>query len=206
MSNFWKNILWAIVTLLFISFLFSLFAAPTKQPTTLNLNQVVTDINAGQVSQIVVNGGDLAIKMKDGTQAVAKKETESGISETLRNLNVSSTALAGVDLQVQDQSGWDYWMSLLLPTLLPLLLLLVVFWYMFRSAKSGANQAFNFGRSNLRLSTFKDKVMFKDVAGLKEAKEELIEVVDFLKNPKKFLDIGARIPRGILLMGPPGTG
>jgi cell division protease FtsH len=206
MSNFWKNILWAIVTLLFISFLFSLFAAPTKQPTTLNLNQVVTDINAGQVSQIVVNGGDLAIKMKDGTQAVAKKETESGISETLRNLNVSSTALAGVDLQVQDQSGWDYWMSLLLPTLLPLLLLRVVFWYMFRSAKSGANQAFNFGRSNLRLSTFKDKVMFKDVAGLKEAKEELIEVVDFLKNPKKFLDIGARIPRGILLMGPPGTG
>jgi cell division protease FtsH len=77
---------------------------------------------------------------------------------------------------------------------------------MFRSAKSGANQAFNFGRSNLRLSTFKDRVTFKDVAGLKEAKEELIEVVDFLKNPKKFLDLGARIPRGILLMGPPGTG
>ena len=77
---------------------------------------------------------------------------------------------------------------------------------MFRSARSGANQAFNFGRSNLRLSTFKDRVTFKDVAGLKEAKEELIEVVDFLKNPKKFLDLGARIPRGILLMGPPGTG
>ncbi len=77
---------------------------------------------------------------------------------------------------------------------------------MFRQARTGVNQAFNFGRSNLRLSTFKDKVMFKDVAGLKEAKEELIEVVDFLKNPKKFLDLGARIPRGILLMGPPGTG
>ena len=77
---------------------------------------------------------------------------------------------------------------------------------MFRQARTGVNQAFSFGRSNLRLSTFKDKVMFKDVAGLKEAKEELIEVVDFLKNPKKFLDLGARIPRGILLMGLPGTG
>jgi cell division protease FtsH len=158
------------------------------------------------VTQIKVNGNDLAVAMKDGSQAVAEKETESGISETLKNLNVSSTALAGVDLEVQNQTGWDYWMSLLLPTILPLLLLAAIFWFMFRSAKSGANQAFNFGRSNLRLSTFKDRVTFKDVAGLKEAKEELIEVVDFLKNPKKFLDLGARIPRGILLMGPPGTG
>ncbi len=206
MSRFWKNILWAIVTLLFVSFLFSLFAEPAKAPTTLNLNQLVDKIDAGQVTQIKVNGNDLAITMKDGSQAIAEKETESGISETLKNLNVSSTALASVDLEVQNQSGWDYWMGLLLPTILPLLLFALIFWYMFRSARSGANQAFNFGRSNLRLSTFKDRITFKDVAGLKEAKEELIEVVDFLKNPKKFLDLGARIPRGILLMGPPGTG
>jgi cell division protease FtsH len=206
MSRFWKNVLWAVVTLLFITFLFSLFAEPAKAPTALNLSQLVDKINAGQVTQIKVNGNDLAVAMKDGSQAVAEKETESGISETLKNLNVSSTALASVDLEVQNQTGWDYWMSLLLPTILPLLLLAAIFWFMFRSAKSGANQAFNFGRSNLRLSTFKDRVTFKDVAGLKEAKEELIEVVDFLKNPKKFLDLGARIPRGILLMGPPGTG
>jgi cell division protease FtsH len=206
MPRFWKNILWAIATLLFISFLFSLFAEPAKVPVTLNLNQLVDKINAGQVTQIKVNGSDLAVTLKDGSQAVATKETESGISETLKNLNVSGAALASVDLEVQNQSGWDYWLGLLLPTLLPLLLFAAIFWFMFRSARSGANQAFNFGRSNLRLSTFKDRITFKDVAGLKEAKEELIEVVDFLKNPKKFLDLGARIPRGILLMGPPGTG
>jgi cell division protease FtsH len=206
MSRFWKNILWAIVTLLFISLLFSLFAEPAKAPTTLNLNQLVDKIDAGQVSQIKVSGSDLAITMKDGSQAIAEKETESGISATLKNLNVSSTALASVDLEVVNQSGWDYWAGLLLPTILPLILFAAILWYMFRSARSGANQAFNFGRSNLKLSTFKDRVTFKDVAGLKEAKEELIEVVDFLKNPKKFLDLGARIPRGILLMGPPGTG
>ena len=98
------------------------FAEPTKAPTTLSLNQLVDKINAGQVSQIKVNGGDLTITMKDGSQAVAEKEVESGISETLKNLNVSSTALAGVDLEVVNQSGWDYWAGLLLPTVLPLLL------------------------------------------------------------------------------------
>ena len=206
MSRFWKNVLWAITTLLFIAFLFSLFATPAKAPTTLSLSQLVDKINAGQVSQIGVNGNAVSITMKDGSQAVAEKEPESGLSETLKNMNVSSTALAAVNFEVQNQSGWSYWMNLLLPTLLPLIALLVLFWYMFRSARAGANQAFNFGRSNLRLSTLKDRVTFKDVAGLKEAKEELIEVVDFLKNPKKFLDLGARIPRGILLMGPPGTG
>jgi cell division protease FtsH len=206
MSRFWKNILWAVLTLLFVAFLFSLFASPVKAPTTLSLSQLVDKVNTGQVAQISVNGNDLAISLKDGSQAVAEKEPETGIVETLKNLNVSSTQLASVNLQVQNQSGWNYWLNLLIPTLLPLLLLGFLFWYMFRSARSGANQAFNFGRSNLRLSTFKDRVTFKDVAGLKEAKEELIEVVDFLKNPKKFLDLGARIPRGILLMGPPGTG
>lgn len=206
MSRFWKNVLWAITTLLFIAFLFSLFATPAKAPTTLSLSQLVDKVNAGQVSQIQVNGNSVSITMKDGSQAVAEKEPENGLMETLKNMNVSSTAMAAVNFEVQNQSGWSYWLNLLLPTLLPLIALMFLFWYMFRSARQGASQAFNFGRSNLRLSTFKDRVTFKDVAGLKEAKEELIEVVDFLKNPKKFLDLGARIPRGILLMGPPGTG
>lgn len=206
MSNFTKNVVWAVVTLIVIALLFSLFAAPSKQPESLSLNQLATDINSGTVAKIVVNGDDLAITLKDGTAAVSKKEAESGISETLKNLGVDPQALQNVDLEVQDQSGWQFWAGILVPPLLTLLFVGAIFWFMFRQTKGGANQAFSFGRSNLRLSTFKDKVMFKDVAGLKEAKEELIEVVDFLKNPKKFLDLGARIPRGILLMGPPGTG
>src|ERR1700691_4220215 len=206
MSNFTKNVLWAVLTLIVISLLFSLFATPAKAPTQLSLNTLVTDINAGSVQQISVNGDELDITMKDGSAAVSQKEDESGVTDTLKNLGVDPTALQSVDLEVVNQSGWAYWASLLIDPLLTLLIVGFIFWLMFRQAKTGVNQAFSFGRSNLKLSTFKDRVLFKDVAGLKEAKEELIEVGDFLKNPKKFLDLGARIPRGILLMGQPGTG
>ena len=207
MSKLTKNIIWAVITLIIISLIFSFFfgASPT-QPQTLSLNQLVSDINANQVKQIKVSGNELDVTLMNGSAAIAQKETESGISDTLKNLGVNNQALQNVDLQVVNQSGWEYWAELLGPTLLTLIGIGFLFWLMFRQAKSGANQAFQFGRSNLKLSSFKDKVMFKDVAGLKEAKEELFEVVDFLKNPKKFLDMGARIPRGILLMGPPGTG
>ncbi|MBI4087722.1 MAG: ATP-dependent zinc metalloprotease FtsH [Candidatus Liptonbacteria bacterium] len=206
MSNLFKNIAWAILTLLVISLVFSLFLEPKKPPQNLSLNQLVQKINEGAVAQIKVNGEDLEIKLKDGSSGIAKKEAEAGFSETLKNLNVSPAELSKVEFSIQSQSGWQFWAGILIPTLLPLIIIGFIFWLMFRQAKTGVNQAFSFGRSNLRLSTFKDKVLFKDVAGLKEAKEELVEVIDFLKNPKKFLDLGARIPRGILLMGPPGTG
>jgi cell division protease FtsH len=206
MSNLTKNIIWAIITLIIVSLIFSYFVGPTKQPTTLNLDQLVADINNNQIKQIKVNGDELDITMSDGSAAVAQKEDGVSITDTLKNLGVNQSSIQNVDLEIVNQSGWEYWAGILIDPLLTLLIIGFFFWFMFRQAKTGVNQAFQFGRSNLKLSTVKDKVMFKDVAGLKEAKEELIEVVDFLKNPQKFLDLGARIPRGILLMGPPGTG
>jgi cell division protease FtsH len=206
MSNLTKNIIWAVITLIVISLIFSFFVGPQTTPQTISLNTLVTDINAGQVKEIKVSGEELDITMTNGSMAIAQKEDETGISDTLKNLNVNPQALQAVDLEVVNQSGWQFWLGLLLPPLLELLAIGFLFWLLFRQAKTGANQAFNFGRSNLKLSNLKERVLFKDVAGLKEAKEELIEVVDFLKNPQKFLELGARIPRGILLMGPPGTG
>jgi cell division protease FtsH len=206
MSNFTKNVLWAIATLIVISLLFSLFASTGTPATTIDLNTLANDINAGTVQKIVVNGDELDITMKDGSAATSQKEDESSLTDSLKNFGVDPTALSAVDIEIQNQSGFDFWASILVDPILTLLIVGIIFWLMFRQAKTGVNQAFSFGRSNLKLSTFKDRVMFKDVAGLKEAKEELIEVVDFLKNPKKFLDLGARIPRGILLMGQPGVG
>ncbi len=202
-----KNIFWAITTLLLIAFIFSLFYTEQKPPTVLSIDQLVSKINAGEVSKIVVAGNDLKIELKDGPQAISKKETEAGLSETLKNYGVEPTALQKVNLEIKEESGLRFWMSVLIPSLLPLLIIGVFLWLMFRQARTGMSQAFTFGRANIKLfAQFKDRITFKDVAGLKEAKEELMEVVDFLKNPKKYLEIGARIPRGVLLLGSPGTG
>ncbi|RJQ28652.1 ATP-dependent metallopeptidase FtsH/Yme1/Tma family protein [Candidatus Parcubacteria bacterium] len=208
MQTLFKNIFWAIVTLIIISFVFSgvLGTDRAEAPQKLSLSQLADRIAKGEVQTITIRGDELSIKLSDEKKAVAEKESEIGLTETLKNFGVETAKLGAVELVVENQSGWQFWAGILIPTLLPLIVIGFVFWLMFRQARTGVNQAFNFGRSNLRLSNFKEKVTFKDVAGLKEAKEELVEVVDFLKNPKKFLDLGARIPRGILLMGPPGTG
>lgn len=202
-----KNIFWAIVTLITLALVFSVFLQPTEKPVVLSINELASKINAGEVSEIVVRGNDLNITLADGSMATARKEAEVGLSETLRNYGVDAAALQGVALQVKDESGLRFWLSILIPTLLPLFIILLIFWFVFRQARSGASQAFTFGKANIRLfAPQKGRATFKDVAGLKESKQELIEVVDFLKNPKKYEDIGARIPRGVLLLGPPGTG
>lgn len=208
MANFYKNLFWAIMILLTISFAFSTFFNPAVKPEKLNLNQLAERINAGKVKEIRVIGSQLEITLSDDKPAISEKEAEAGLTETLINFGVKPEALQKVNLSVKSQSGWQFWAGVLIPTLLPLIIIGIFFWMMFRQARNGVNQAFTFGRSNIRLfaPTDKERITFKDVAGLKEAKEELVEVVEFLKNPKKFTDLGARVPRGVLLVGLPGTG
>ncbi|MEK7566064.1 MAG: ATP-dependent zinc metalloprotease FtsH, partial [Patescibacteria group bacterium] len=202
-----KNILGIIFSLLALAFLFSAFYTGQEKTQTLSLDQLATKINSGEVSKIAVLGNDLNIDLKNNQKAVSKKEAESGLSETLKNYGVDPVALQKVSLEIQEQSGWKYWLGILIPILLPIILIGAFFWMTFRQAKTGMNQAFTFGRANIKLfSSFKNKITFSDVAGLKEAKQELMEVVDFLKNPKKYLEIGAKIPKGVLLLGSPGTG
>lgn len=203
----YKNIVWAIMILFIASLAFSLSADLGPRPETLSLDQLATKIVNGDIASIAVRESTLSIMLADGTSAIAEKEAESSLTETLTHYGVTPEALQSVEVKVEGESSGRFWMSVLIPTILPIIAMAVIFWIIFRQAKGGANQAFTFGRSNLRLfSPQKDSITFKDVAGLKETKQELEEVVDFLKNPKKFLQMGARIPRGVLLMGAPGTG
>ena len=182
----------------------------TGQSETVPLSQIAADIEAGKISSIVVQGDQVTATYTDHSTKTSQKETEDSLTQTLTNYGITSTELSAVSITVQDQSGIRFWADELLPILLPMLFILGVIWYLSRMLRGGGGmQAFTFGKSMARLVNPEDKVQrvtFADVAGAKEAKVELAEIVDFLKNPKKFIQIGARIPKGVLLMGAPGTG
>ncbi len=209
-SLFFNNIVATIFIFAALIFLYTYTASDSVKTSTISLSELATDINAGKVSDIKVSIDDLKITYIDKTVKDSKKEVESSLTESFKNLGVMPEKLATVKISNQEDHGFSYWFSnLLLPLIIPLILLLIMIWFFTRQARGAGVQAFSFGQSRARLTKPEDtkvKITFKDVAGAKEAKQELSEIVDFLKNPKKFLDIGARIPKGILLMGAPGTG
>ncbi|MCH7828708.1 ATP-dependent zinc metalloprotease FtsH [Patescibacteria group bacterium] len=211
MKNLGKNLFFVILIFLAISVLFAAFAKPFEQKDVISLTQLVADIEAGSIEKVSVTTGELNITYKEeGVEKTSMKEQDAALSETLLNLGLSREALAGVEIETKKETGILIWLAPLSFILLPLLLFAFFFFFIFRQAKAGLGQAFDFTRAKARLfgaeGTSKERITFKDVAGLKEAKEELNEVVDFLKNPRKYLQMGAKIPRGVLLIGPPGTG
>ncbi len=209
MKYLFKNLLIAFLALLTIAGFFTLLSGPAEKPEEITLSQLVEQINQEKVSKITIKNDVLEIELKDGSQEKATKEKETSLTESLKNYGVDSEKLKLVNLEIKEESGLMFWLGAILPFLLPLIIIGFFIWFMMRGAQRGQMQAFTFGRSRARLVSpkdKKDKVTFKDVAGLKEAKEELHEIVDFLKAPKKFTELGAKIPKGVLLVGPPGTG
>ncbi|MDP3763087.1 MAG: ATP-dependent zinc metalloprotease FtsH [bacterium] len=204
-----KQTFLALIIFLSLVSLYSLISDTSRSLEEVSLSTLAQEISQSKVSTITVTGDELKVTYQDDKEKISKKETGTALSTTLKNYNVSPEALAKVNIEVKNDQGFWYWFASLAPILLPIAFIVFFLWFLSKQVKGAGMQAFSFGQSKARLTTPDDKsqkVTFKDVAGCKEAKEELREIVDFLKNPKKFLDIGARIPKGILLMGAPGTG
>ena len=170
------------------------------------INSVARDINEGRVEEIVINGNRLEIHYTDGTVGFSYKESDTGTVEQLKALGASPEALEQVKIVVKEPTDWGTMFSVG-GTILGMVALGFLVWFFFRQFQGMNNQAMSFGKSRARLITGnRPNITFSDVAGVDEAKEELKEVVEFLKEPQKFLNLGARIPKGVLLVGPPGTG
>lgn len=206
-----QNIFIIILVFLIVSSIFSLTFLEKQKIKQISLTELANQIDQEKVGQIFIKGNELEIHLKEGQIEKALKEEDSSLTETLKNYNIDPQKIQKVGIEVKDISGSKFWFGVFLPFILPSLLVIAFFFWMIRQAQKGTGQAFNFTRSLAKVSSpekkkGEKKITFKDVAGLEEAKDELKEVVEFLKNPRKFTKIGAKIPKGILLIGPPGTG
>lgn len=178
----------------------------TQEPKT--INELAADIQNGKVTRVIEDENRLRVTYSDGTEIESHKESDATLIQQLKELGVSTAALSSenIIIEVKPPSAW-LGIATALGYFIPFILLAGVFWFVFRQAQGSNNAAMSFGKSRARMFTGENPtVTFDDVAGIEEAKEELAEVVEFLREPEKFISLGARIPKGVLLVGPPGTG
>ncbi|MDD5339181.1 MAG: ATP-dependent metallopeptidase FtsH/Yme1/Tma family protein, partial [Dehalococcoidales bacterium] len=198
-SNWKRNSIIYVVVLVAAVLLFTFLMPGGSTPEQVPLSQVVTMSQNNEIQKITIDGDLLIIATVSGTEIETYKETGTSIYD-IKDLN-----LTNVDVEVKGSSGIN-WGSLIL-NFLPFILLIFLFWLILRQARGANNQAMSFGRSRARLfPANRTSVTFADVAGAEEAKQDMQEVVEFLKSKEKFHALGARIPKGVLLVGPPGTG
>ena len=223
--QFWANLLSTLLIFFIIVSLYSFIVDKNQKPEEIPISQLALDIQNDLISSIIVSGEELKIIYKSeevvapeevdeqeevlGVTKKSKKESGTALTDTLANYGVTHEQFWKISIEIENPGGFRFWFFTLAPFMIPIFLIIFFIWFLSRQVKGAGVQAFSFGQSKARIIDPNDqsqKVTFKDVAGAKEAKEELVEIVDFLRNPKKFLSIGARIPKGIILMGAPGTG
>lgn len=217
-APFFSNFLTLIIVFLILVWGYSYISENKKANVDKNIpiSRLAIDIKQQAVSEVKIDGDALVVVYKENDpktgkpiEKEAKKEVESTLTDSLKNYGLTPEDLASFKLTLVEPSGFGFWLAALAPFIFPILLLTFILWYIAKQSKSGPMQAFSFGQSKARIIYPDDtaqRVTFADVAGAKEAKEELKEIVEFLREPKKFLEIGAQIPKGVMLMGAPGTG
>lgn len=196
-----RMILWFLIALLFLPFFISLLSG--NSTNTIPLTQVITDVRDRKIDRIDVNGQDLDVQYKDGQQKVSRIESQQNLVAVFKDAGVDPT---NTTIQVKNQGAGKIALDILI-NVLPLVLMVAFFFFIFRQARGAQDGILGFGKSKAKIfNKGKQNIKFSDVGGVKEAKQELEEIVDFLKHPKKYQAVGARTPKGALLVGPSGTG
>lgn len=200
------GLLTLIVIALLIAAVLLISSAGDAGVKEITLNTLVERVQAGNIQQLSVSDNKISLQLVDGSKYYTYKEPSSSVYQILEQAGVEKATIAKLPITVENTEGGKFWSDLLIG-LVPFLLIIGFFVFMMRSAQSSNNQAMSFGKSKAKLyDKAKQKTTFEDVAGCNEAKEELVEVVDFLKNPEKYRVMGAKIPKGVMLVGQPGTG
>ena len=200
----WKNLLLYGFILLFSLLIFTSLSSPLDGGKTVAVSQIISDVKNGNIQKIEVNG-DKLIATKGKEILLSSKEPGSNVYQLFDNAGVKLDP-SKVKVEVKDEAGLNSWVNIL-GAILPVALMIAFFYFIFRQARGTQESIFSFGQSKAKLFA-KDtpKTSFSDVAGVDEAKQELTEIVDFLKNPAKYKAMGARTPKGVLMIGPAGTG
>ncbi len=207
MKNLFKNLAWVFLIFLVLAVIFSFFTKE-EEPKKVGIEKLIEVIYEEEVKSLTVQGDTILVDLKSDEILEVKKEPGESLSSLLSNFQVDPEKLSGVSITIEEKPAWEVLLMSILPFLIPLIIIIAFFLFAMRGLQGANSRAMSFGQSNAKdfNLNLNNKVSFKDVAGAKEAKEELNEVVDFLKFPKKFKDLGAKIPRGVLLLGSPGTG
>ncbi len=202
------SIIYLLLFIAIISMVVYNFQQQASSQDVISINQVASDIQRGKVERLIEDSDRLQVIYTDGTEKISHKEPNATLVDQLKALGVTTDQLSSdkINIEVKPPSAW-LGIVTALGYILPFIILGGVFWFVFRQAQGSNNAALSFGKSRARMFTGdQPTVTFADVAGVEEAKEELKEVVEFLREPEKFISLGARIPKGVLLVGPPGTG
>lgn len=198
MNKFFRNVSFYLLIIIIAISIIDYYSSRTTTKQEVSYTQFLQQVEQQKVEQVTIVDNNIRGKLKDGTEFTTVTPNDPTLINTLRQ--------AGVNIKAE-QPPQPPWWTTIFSSVLPMLLLIGVWFFIMQQTQGGGNRVMSFGKSRAKLHTEdKTKVTFADVAGADEAKQELQEVVEFLKHPKKFNEIGARIPKGVLLFGPPGTG